>query len=78
MSSRRLNSEVMVDDEGREYVVDVYPAMIITGDLDGSRDLLHGLPTFRLPNGDAVNKLKDGNFQVVHSGQILRPKQASA
>ena len=38
-----------------------------------SKEGFEGLPTFRLEDGRALNRNKDGTFEIVGSGEVLHP-----
>ncbi|HEU5294944.1 MAG TPA: hypothetical protein VFU71_09150 [Burkholderiaceae bacterium] len=67
----RTASIKVVDESGQRLVVDEYTDMLDDGTMSFPGAELVGLREYRLGD-DACNRLKDGTFVVVRTGQRLR------
>lgn len=55
------------DEEGNEVTIEVFTEF--HEDVRGNR--LEGLKEFRLRNGEYVNRIQKGKYQVVQTGELL-------
>lgn len=60
-----------VDDTGRPYTIDVHVEIINVGGRDNPHQTREGLLFLQLENGEAVNRLGKGKYQIVSSGVCL-------
>ena len=73
MMIRKINSFRGMGDDGREYTIHVFQEQIIVESLASGRTVENGLKSYKLNNGNCLNKLVDGTYQIVSTGVIVTP-----
>lgn len=68
MQTRVTDQFNVVDDDGNLDVATEYTDMINTGDLGGPSNI-DGNKSYRLPSGEALNRVDAVTFQAVRSGK---------
>lgn len=73
MTVRKIDTFCGLGDDDREYTIYVYQEQIIVESLAAGRTIENGLKSYKLNNGNSLNKLPDGTYQIVSTGVIVTP-----
>lgn len=68
--TRRTGTFRAIDDAGKEYVIHIMTEFIDTSTLSGNSET-EGVKNFVLDDGRNVNRVEQGRYEVVQTGQIL-------
>jgi hypothetical protein len=74
---RHTGSFVAHDDKGRPYTIHIYTDFIDVSSREGSGEI-EGLKELQTANGNHVNRIKQGEYQVVATGVILKSSSPDA
>lgn len=72
MSVKNTGSFKAIGDDELDYIVHIYQDQIVVETLNG-RHYEDGLKDYQLNNGDKLNKLANGKYQIVRTGVIVTP-----
>ena len=64
------------DDAGTRYIVHLIRSYETGTALDGSTYRVEGLKTYRLPNGQFLNKHDEDTFEIVATGTVIRVRRS--
>ena len=67
-----------VDDDAKTHALHVFVEIIDAGTLDDPNAEVEGIKRIRTDSGDDVNRLEQGRYKVVATGQILRSDDPNA
>ncbi len=65
-------------DDGRDYTIHVYMDYVHAGTFDDPHAELEGLKELRTSEGEAVNYIEKGRYQIVASGVVIRATDSNA
>ena len=74
---RRIGSFEATDDQGKLHEVTIYQTFIKAGSRGGTQEVA-GLKSLELGNGSAVNRIGQGEYEVVATGAKLRSDDPNA
>jgi hypothetical protein len=67
-----------IDDDGETHALHVYGSMIDVSDFDNPNAEIEGLKQIQTDDGKHVNRLEQGRYQIVATGQTLRSTDPNA
>jgi hypothetical protein len=68
----RTGSFEVIDEAGGRHTITEYTDLIENVSMDGTRETIKGLKSYKMPNGGHVNQLSDDMFAEVRTGKKLR------
>jgi putative component of toxin-antitoxin plasmid stabilization module len=65
-------------DDGRQYEVYIYTNFIKAGTFGDPNAVVEGLKELRTSDGMAINRLQQGEYEIVQTGVVLRSSSPDA
>ena len=60
-----------IAEDGTRHIIEVYVTVLDAGTLENPHGTVDGLKTLRTRNGQSVNRLDKGRYQIVSTREIL-------
>lgn len=76
--TRHDGSFIAADVDGNEYLIDVYIEIVGAGSFENPNATIEGMRTLKTRDGDSVNYLDKGKYQLVQTGVILESSDPGA
>jgi len=75
---RHTRSFVAVGEGGAEWTIHIFTEIVDAGTFADPNAELEGLKQLRTENGDAVNRLEKGKYQIAVTGETLTSEDPNA
>jgi len=75
---RKIGSFVAMGEDGMEHTIHIFTDILDAGTRADTNAELEGLKELRTQNGDAVNRLGKGKYEIVVTGAILQSDEPDA
>ncbi|NQU84939.1 MAG: hypothetical protein HQ541_04190 [Mariniphaga sp.] len=73
-----IDNFICTDNEGCEYTINIYTDIIDTGNLNDPSRVIEGLKELETSDGKPVNRLKQGEYEIIETSVILHSNSPKA